>query len=208
MNNDFWGHSWGDSPMIFTRDFVTRENHWQIASLVTQKSLFTVTHALFFISWWRHDMEMLSTLLALCEGNPLVASGSPHKGSAMQKDLMFSLMLAWTSCHTVNLRVIWDAMALMWHHCNNLSLLLNWHWGNHLIAPALVKQPWRIWINKSHETTNDIYDHYKTNHNKTVCMIFRMYCISIIQIDGFVHDCSNSIANALELLQSCTKPSI
>ena len=36
--------------MIFTRDFVTRENYWQIASLVTQKSVFTVTHALFFIS--------------------------------------------------------------------------------------------------------------------------------------------------------------
>ena len=36
--------------MIFTRDFVTRENYWQITSLVTQKSLFTVTHALFFIS--------------------------------------------------------------------------------------------------------------------------------------------------------------
>ena len=36
--------------MIFIRDFVTRENHWQIASLVTQKSLFTVSHALFFIS--------------------------------------------------------------------------------------------------------------------------------------------------------------
>ena len=27
-------------------------------------------------------------------------------------------------------------------------------------------------------------------------------------IDGLVHDCSNAIANALELLQSCTKPSI
>ena len=35
--------------MIFTRDFVTRENHWQITPLVTKKSLFTVTHALFFI---------------------------------------------------------------------------------------------------------------------------------------------------------------
>ena len=54
MNNDFLGHSWGDLPMIFTRDFVTRENHWQIASLVTQKSLFTVTHALFFILLRRH----------------------------------------------------------------------------------------------------------------------------------------------------------
>ena len=27
------------------------------------------------------------------------------------------------------------------------------------------------------------------------------------QINGLVQDCSNSIANALELLQSCTKPS-
>ena len=33
-----------------------------------------------------------------------------------------------------------------------------------------------------------------------------MLCIPYI-IDGLVQDCSNSIANALELLQSCTKPS-
>ena len=31
---------------------------------------------------------------------------------------------------------------------------------------------------------------------------------TIIHINGLVQDCSNSIANALELLQSCTKPSI
>ena len=48
----FFGHSWGDLPMICTHDFVTRENHRQITSLVTKKSLFTVTHALFFISWF------------------------------------------------------------------------------------------------------------------------------------------------------------
>ena len=46
--------------MIFTRDFVTRENYWQIASLVTQKSLFTVTHALFFIS---NELEIISHAL-------------------------------------------------------------------------------------------------------------------------------------------------
>ena len=32
--------------------------------------------------------------------------------------------------------------------------------------------------------------------------------IELNHIDGLVQDCSNSIANALELLQSCTKPSI
>ena len=34
--------------MIFTRDEVTSENHWQIASRVTQKSFFTVTNVLFY----------------------------------------------------------------------------------------------------------------------------------------------------------------
>ena len=31
---------------------------------------------------------------------------------------------------------------------------------------------------------------------------------SLFYIDDLVQDCSNSIANTLELLQSCTKPSI
>ena len=30
---------------------------------------------------------------------------------------------------------------------------------------------------------------------------------TILHTDGLVQDCSNSIANAMELLQSCTKPS-
>ena len=50
MNNDFWVTR--DAichAMIFTRDFATRENHWQISSFVTQNSLFTVTHALLYI---------------------------------------------------------------------------------------------------------------------------------------------------------------
>ena len=34
--------------MIFTNDEVTSENHWQIASRVTPKPLFTVTNALFY----------------------------------------------------------------------------------------------------------------------------------------------------------------
>ena len=35
------------------------------------------------------------------------------------------------------------------------------------------------------------------------CLIIQYH-----NIDGLMHDCSNSIANALELLQSCTKPLI
>ena len=38
------GQSWSYLKTIFTRDIINRENHWQITSLVAQKSLFTVTH--------------------------------------------------------------------------------------------------------------------------------------------------------------------
>ena len=37
-----------DLSIIFTSDEVTSEIHWQIASRVTQKSLFTVTNVLLY----------------------------------------------------------------------------------------------------------------------------------------------------------------
>ena len=43
---------------------------------------------------------------------------------------------------------------------------------------------------------------------KLIKGVFHMYILWIYHIDGFVQDCSISIANALEILQSCTKPSI
>ena len=44
--------------MIFTSDEVTIENHWQIASRVTQKSLSTVTNVLFY---FLHAIYVLNT---------------------------------------------------------------------------------------------------------------------------------------------------
>ena len=35
------------------------------------------------------------------------------------------------------------------------SGLLHWHWGNHMIAPVPVKQPWRIWVNMSHGSSQN-----------------------------------------------------
>ena len=43
-----------------------------------------------------------------------------------------------------------------------------------------------------------ISSNHNTKINKSVCLFD--------QIDGLVQDCSNSIANALEFLQFCTKP--
>ena len=44
----FFGHQWGDLPMIFTSDEVMSENHWQITSRVNKKSLLTVTNVSFY----------------------------------------------------------------------------------------------------------------------------------------------------------------
>ena len=47
-------------------------------------------------SWWRHQMKTFSELLALCEENPSVTGGFPHKGQ-WHGALMFSLICAWTN---------------------------------------------------------------------------------------------------------------
>ena len=45
----------------------------------------------------------------------------------------------------------------------------------------------------------------KSTHISAIAIVL---CALLCYIDGLVQDCSNSIANALELLQSGTKPSI
>ena len=45
------------------------------------------------VSWWRHQMETFSALLALCAGNSPVPVNSPHKGQ-WRGTLMFSLICA------------------------------------------------------------------------------------------------------------------
>ena len=37
---------------------------------------------------------------------------------------------------------------------------------------------------------------------------WRSCVLLVVSVDGLAQDCSNSIANPLELLQSCTKPSL
>ena len=44
--------------------------------------------------------------------------------------------------------------------------------------------------------------------SEELCLRIALRYVLITHVDGLVHDCCNSIANALELLQSCTKPSI
>ena len=48
----------------------------------------------YLLTWWRHQMETFSALLALCAGNSPVPVNSPHKGQ-WRGALMFSFIYAW-----------------------------------------------------------------------------------------------------------------
>ena len=77
-------------------------------------------------------------------------------------------------------------------------------------------QSYKFW--KRHRMRDGQMDRQsETNIPPTTLLLYKKYDIEIHVIinikkfsrwiDGLVQDCSNSIANALELLQSCTKPS-
>ena len=77
----------------------------------------------FELSWWRHQMETFSVLLALCEGNPVVTGGFfsqwPVTGA-----LMFSLICAWTNGwentrytgDLRRLRALYDGTVMWWQY--------------------------------------------------------------------------------------------
>ena len=54
---------------------------------------FRSTSAIAF-TWWRHQMETFSALLAICAGNSPVQVNSPHKGQ-WRGALIFSLICVW-----------------------------------------------------------------------------------------------------------------
>ena len=57
--------------------------------------------AIALYTWWRHQMETFSALLALFAGNSPVPVKSPHKGQ-WRGALMFSLICAWINDWVIN----------------------------------------------------------------------------------------------------------
>ena len=76
-------------------------------------------------SCWCYDMEILFTLLALCEGNPLafLITGPLYGESISHRWISLTkandMKLEQPVEQTVNLLVTWYAMALMWRHCDD-----------------------------------------------------------------------------------------
>ena len=68
-----------------------------------------------FGSWWRHQMEIFSALLAFCAGN------SPHKGK-WRGALVFSLIRALNKWLSKQSRCWWfeTPSSSLWRHCNDI----------------------------------------------------------------------------------------
>ena len=92
-------------------------------------------------SWWRHQMETFSALMALCAGNSPVPVNSPHKGQ-WRGALMFSLICAqindWVNNREAgNLRrhrghcdvtvMVQDLLVISSHRAKRLFITI-WNW--------------------------------------------------------------------------------
>ena len=91
------------------------------------------------ISWWLHQTETFSTLLAPYEGNPLVTVGVPSQRPVMRSfDVFFHPHM--NKRLSKQLRLQWLEMpsCSLWRHCNILRGCFN------SIAPVPVKQAWII----------------------------------------------------------------
>ena len=82
-------------------DFQTEKNNWILnLNMKTYPKIYIKYNAVTVkaehrSSRWCHDMETLSALLAICEGNPLFTSGFPSQGAS--RHWFFSFMLACTN---------------------------------------------------------------------------------------------------------------
>ena len=87
-----------------------------MTSLVTQplKITFIVINQ---PSWWRHQMETFSALMALCAGNSSVTSEFPPQRPVMR--VMFSLIFAWINVW-VNNREAGD----LGRHCAHYDVIV------------------------------------------------------------------------------------
>ena len=117
------------------------------------------------MSWWRHQIETLSALLALCAGNSPVIGEFPHKYQ-WHGALIFSLICAWINGWVNNReagdlrrhRAHYDVIVII-HTCHNpsysLAIFFRWeikqsvaqtNWSVRLDATTRDKTKWTALI--------------------------------------------------------------
>ena len=116
------------------------------------------------ISWWCHQMETFSTLLAICVGNSPLLVNSPHKGQ-WRGALMFSLICVWIS-GWVNSR---EAGALRCHRAHYGAIVM--------ITPSMILAHW-IPLKKKNQYRNKLSfdDVLWYSINSKLLWTLMMYC--------------------------------
>ena len=124
---------WGDLPMIFTSDEVTSENHWQIASRVTQKSFFTVLNVSFYF------------LHAILSPDEKISLKKHHWSfiSQLSSRRVFSDLALWCY-HSWSVTSRKRGVLALWHHIRRLFLHVP------IGAKAIFIREWQPWISISH----------------------------------------------------------
>ena len=78
-------------------------------------------------SWWRHQMETFSALLALCEENPSVTGEFPAQRPVTQNfDVFFDLRLKKRLSKQSRRRWLETPPCSLWRHCN-LVIMQLWY---------------------------------------------------------------------------------
>ena len=72
-----------------------RSRLWFVVFCVGCNDISQWTPLTYRITWWRHQMETFSALLAICAGNHRSMVNTPHKGQ-WHEALVFSLIFTWT----------------------------------------------------------------------------------------------------------------
>ena len=94
------------------------------------------TPGCFCSTWWRHQMETFSALLAFCVGNsPVIGEFPAQRPVTRIFDVFFCLCLNQHLSKQRRRRWLETPMRLIWRHCNDLTpwssrLLFVW-WSQH-----------------------------------------------------------------------------
>ena len=84
-----------------------------------------------YISWWRHQMETFSALLALCAGNSPVIGEFPALWRSVTRVMIFPLIYAWINIW-VNNREAGDLRRQSAHYDVTVVRRAPWHHDNWL----------------------------------------------------------------------------
>ena len=103
------------------------------------------------LSWWRHQMEPFSALLAICAGNSPVPVNSPHKGQ-WHGALMFSLICVWINGWVNNHEASDYDVIVMWsvHRIVQCMIIIHNEFLNAM--PSFLHKQYEIMLFRSAET--------------------------------------------------------